>query len=61
MLAKRRSKARFVGPDRPQKGRSNIKKDKARKAKRPGARISKSGRKYSETRKNRSDKKGRRI
>lgn len=41
--------------------RKSVKADRARKAKRPGKRISKKGRKYTETRKNRSDKKGSRL
>ncbi len=41
--------------------RKSIKADRQRKAKLPGWRISKSGRRYFENRKNRSDKKGKRI
>ena len=43
-----------------QYGKSNYKADKARSARKPGPRVSKSGRKYSERRRNRSDK-GRRV
>ena len=39
----------------------NIQRDAGRKAKLPGVRISKSGKKYSETRGNRSDLPGKRI
>lgn len=39
-----------------QTGRTNIKEDKRRVAKLPGKRISKTGRIYWETRKNRSDR-----
>ena len=38
-----------------QHGKSNIKADKKRKALPPGRRVSKTGKKYTETRKNRSD------
>lgn len=41
-----------------QRGKSNIKKDKPRPALLPGKRISKTGKIYWETRKNRSDKLG---
>jgi len=38
--------------------RKSIKADRKRKAMQPGVRVSKSGRKYTETRRNRSDRKG---
>ncbi len=38
-----------------QKGKSDLKRDRGRKAKLPGKRISKTGKVYWETRKNRSD------
>ena len=41
--------------------RKSVKADRARKALRPGNRISKSGNLYFENRKNRSDKKGSRL
>lgn len=41
--------------------RKSIKIDRKIKAKAPGWRISKSGRRYKETRRNRSDKKGSRL
>ena len=41
----------------PQKGTSNTKKDSARRAKKPGYRLSKTGNVYFENRKNRSDSK----
>ena len=41
--------------------RKSVAADKRRKAKAPGRRKSASGRKYTETRKNRSDKKGTRL
>jgi hypothetical protein len=41
--------------------RKSIKLDKKRKAKLPGKRVSKSGKIYYETRRNRSDIKGKRI
>lgn len=43
--------------DQTQKGKSNIPRDKARKALLAGKRISKTGKVYWETRKNRSDAK----
>lgn len=45
----------------PQTGRTNIKRDIARKALAPGKRISKTGNIYWEGRKNRSDKPGKKI
>ena len=39
----------------------SIKKDRKLKAKLPGKRISKTGKIYTETRKNRSDKKGKMV
>ena len=44
-----------------QVGRSNLARDKSRKALLPGKRISKNGKEYWETRKNRSDLKGSRV
>jgi len=44
-----------------QTGKSNLKRDRARKAMQPGKRRSASGRTYTETRKNRSDRKGSRV
>ena len=44
-----------------QRGKSDLKRDKAREALSPGKRISKSGKVYWETRKNRSDKTGSRV
>ena len=44
-----------------QTGTSNTKRDSARKAMQPGKRRSASGRVYTETRKNRSDIRGRRT
>lgn len=41
--------------------RFSIKRDRARKAKPPGYRISKSGKRYYEARKNRSDRRGKKI
>ena len=41
--------------------RKSIKADRRRKAKAPGPRRSKSGRKYTETRRNRSDRRGSRL
>jgi len=41
--------------------RESVKKDKLYKALRPGKRISKTGKKYVETRANRSDKRGKLI
>ena len=38
--------------------RKSLKQDNARKAKAPGKRISKNGNAYTETRRNRSDRKG---
>jgi hypothetical protein len=40
-------------------GRKSVKKDRQRKALKPGLRISRSGKKYIETRRNRSDLRGR--
>jgi len=46
----------------PQTGkRKSVKKDKQLKAVRPGRRLSATGKKYTETRRNRSDKKGSRL
>lgn len=46
----------------PQTGiRKSIKADRRKKALRPGTRISSTGRKYTETRRNRSDRKGSRL
>ncbi len=46
----------------PQTGkRKSVEKDRKKKALAPGRRISKTGRKYTETRRNRSDKRKRRI
>lgn len=44
-----------------QHGTSNIKADRKRKALTPGKRVSRYGNKYTETRKNRSDKKGKKV
>jgi len=44
-----------------QTGRSDLARDRQRKAMRPGKRRSRTGRVYYETRKNRSDKKGKRV
>jgi len=44
-----------------QMGRSDLARDRQRKAMRPGKRRSRTGRVYYETRKNRSDKKGKRV
>lgn len=44
-----------------QTGKSVISKDKKRKALTPGKRISKTGKIYWETRKSRSDKKGKKV
>ena len=44
-----------------QRGRSVVKKDKKLHALKPGRRVAKSGRKYTETRKNRSDTGGERA
>ena len=44
-----------------QVGTTNIKRDMVRKALMPGKRISKTGKVYWETRKNRSDSKGKKI
>lgn len=41
--------------------RKSVAQDRARKAKPPGKRISKTGKKYYESRKNRSDKKGSKL
>ena len=41
--------------------RKSLKRDRALKAKPPGKRVSKSGNKYTETRRNRSDVKGKRT
>lgn len=41
--------------------RKSIKSDRQYKAKLPGKRVSSTGRKYTETRRNRSDLKGKRI
>jgi hypothetical protein len=59
-MRKRRSKARHI-KTLPQTGRSNTRADRKRRAKKPGVRISRTGRRYTETRKNRSDKKGKRT
>jgi len=40
----------------PMKGKSNTKRDRQRQALPPGKRISSSGRRYTETRKNRADR-----
>jgi len=45
----------------PQVGTSNLKRDVVRKALAPGKRVSKSGKIYWETRKNRSDVPGKKI
>lgn len=45
----------------PQRGKSKTKKDKKFGAIQPGRRVSKSGNIYTETRKNRSDKKGKLV
>ena len=45
----------------PQVGTTNIKRDAVRKALAPGKRVSKSGKIYWETRKNRSDAPGKKI
>ena len=44
-----------------QRGTSNVKRDTERRALMPGKRISKSGKVYWETRKNRSDAKGSKL
>jgi len=44
-----------------QKGKTDLERDKTRKALLPGKRISKTGKTYWETRKNRSDSKGKKI
>ena len=44
-----------------QTGKSDTKRDSARKAMQPGKRRSASGRVYTETRRNRSDIRGRRV
>jgi len=44
-----------------QTGKSKLGADRKRKALPPGRRISKKGKKYTETRRNRSDKKGKRV
>lgn len=61
MTKKRPGKRRVLKSSTRQTGKSNTKRDKARKAMPPGKRRSKSGRKYSEYRKNRTDKKGSRV
>jgi len=55
-----KSMARVIRVDKYQtpKSRVSVKADRQRKAKAPGRRISKTGRKYTEHRQNRSDKKG---
>ncbi len=45
----------------PQTGKTNLHFDRMQKAKLPGWRISKSGKKYFEARRNRSDRKGKMI
>ena len=58
----KKSKARTVKRYGYQTGiRKSIKRDRARKAKPSGRRVSASGRKYTETRRNRSDAKGSRL
>ena len=41
--------------------RKSVKADRRIKARPPGIKIAKSGRKYTETRKNRTDKRGKRL
>ncbi len=45
----------------PQVGKTNIKRDASRKALTPGKRVSKTGKIYWETRKNRSDQPGKKL
>jgi len=67
MVRRRKSRSRSSGRGRTihtvnyQRGKSNTRKDAKRHALTPGRRRSRSGRKYNETRKNRSDKRGSRI
>lgn len=50
--------AKVVKPTKSQTGKSMQKRDKPRKALKPGKRISRTGKTYTERRKNRSDRKG---
>jgi len=59
MVYKRKAKVLSIA--KKQAGKSNKKMDKKRKAMAPGKRISKNGKIYYETRKNRSDKLGKKI
>lgn len=52
---KRTKKATLLSKHIAGRSSNNIKKDRKRRAKKPGVRRSKSGKKYSETRPNRSD------
>lgn len=58
---KTRSKARTVKTLKQSGTRKSIKADRKRTAKTPGVRISESGNKYTETRRNRSDRKGSKL
>jgi hypothetical protein len=56
-----KKKTKIIYSKNKQTGKSNTKMDKQKKANLPGKRISKAGNVYYEYRKNRSDKKGKKI
>ncbi|HQP71636.1 MAG TPA: hypothetical protein PLP90_03090, partial [Methanoculleus sp.] len=57
----RKPRGRVIAATNRQTGRSNLTRDRQRKAMLPGKRRSASGRIYYETRKNRSDLRGSRV
>lgn len=56
MVKRRGRTTRSVGY---QRGKTNVRRDKKRSAMKPGRRLSRNRKKYTETRKNRSDLRGR--
>ena len=57
----RKPRGRVIAATNRQTGRSDLARDRQRKAMQPGKRRSRTGRVYYETRKNRSDQKGKRV
>jgi hypothetical protein len=57
LIQKRYKKQRLIEPLSQVKNRKSVAKDKKYKALRPGRRVSRRGKEYTETRSNRSDKK----
>jgi len=61
MVKKKIARPRVLKPAKSQRGKSNTSADRKRKALGPGQRRSKTGKTYSERRKNRSDMPGKRT